>query len=177
MFCILCQFPPLLLIHLFCCGYSLTISQIPTWILTLILPPLWHKGRETGWKNLISFPTSALLNSDFSTPSSSGTGRMGRASISPQQVLAAAAYCFSQLPHSSTDPQQAAVWIPAPTSAVPPPLHPLSFLTLQLFFTFSAPFFSLWKGLVERFFCLFLNMLSQRCQHLGCRAHLFPVMG
>lgn len=41
----------------------------------------------------MSFPTSALLNSDFSTPSSSGTGRMGRASISPHVDTAGSCCC------------------------------------------------------------------------------------
>lgn len=58
MFCILCQFPPLLLVHLFCAGYSLTISQMPTRILTLLLLLCGTGDGISRMSNLMGFPTS-----------------------------------------------------------------------------------------------------------------------
>lgn len=104
----------------------------------------------------------------------------GESCNTPQQVLAAAASCFSQLPCSTIDPQWAAVWMLLQVL--------LCCLLLFLFWTstwffscwfffFFDPFSSLWESLVKGFFCLFSNMVSQRCQLLGCRAQLFPVAG
>lgn len=157
--------------HLFCwstCSVvvieviiSYPISQMPTRILTLTM---WNRGWKQDGESQGLSCLSALLNSDSSTPSRSGTRRMGRASISPEQVLLLLLLASHSYPAPPQTQRGCSVNACFTLCCAASSSSSFSSDLAAVFLLFWTPF-----HLSERvwFFCLFLNIFSRGASSLA----------